>query len=224
MKFYKVKQRLTKKYYEDHPEEFKDEQSTYTFFKKNYPNDELGFALFRADAKNVSSVLNSQVSLIKFNKNKNNILYYINLIGDAKSKSNRFAICSEFGEPLYYGKFFEGVDENFSDDEKQYMGELFALKYAMELVHNTCILHKINPENVHLNYFTDNENLAGIGTTNITFGSHQFKKWTKKYKLSFKAFWIRGIDNVADEYTLKQYTYLYPQHDKVKKLLKRVKK
>lgn len=168
------------------------------YIKAEYPEGLLGELLFKADASkckatDIFNVLNP--------KEQKKTKYKLVIVGDAKAKTNKFALVSITGEPLYYGHFLE---PRFTDcSEKQALCEMNALVYAIRMIRDYCNAKRIKYKDFTLHYLTDSTIvLNSIGANVQNYYSHLFRTALIETPIQVKVDWIRGIDNMADGYTL----------------------
>lgn len=185
------------------------------FIKHNYPKGSIGELLFKADAHRFG--LTEALKIIEESDNKVT-KYELIIIGDAKAKYNKFGLVSVTGEPFYCGHFIEPPFPNYA--EKQTDCEARALVYAIRLCRDYCYYKGISFSDFTLHYLTDSQivsTTASLATpTILTNGVATIRR---QIPINIKTSWIRGVDNLADVYTLKGVEIVHPNYQIIDKYL-----
>lgn len=184
------------------------------FIKQNYPKGPIGELLFRADANrfnipNVIKLLDGPAD---------NTKYELVVVGDAKAKYNKFGLTSVTGEPFYCGHFIEPSYSNYA--EKQNNCEARALVYAIRLCRDFCYYKKINFSDFTLHYLTDSQVIDSVVSVNPSaLISLEIRNIRREVPINLRLSWIRGLDNSADIYTLKDADIVHPNYQTIDKFL-----
>lgn len=188
------------------------------FIKENYPSGPLGELLFKADAAQYG--LNEAIKFLENTiNNEKYTKYNLIIIGDAKGKYNKFGLTSVSGEPFYCGNFLEAP--SISPDSRQNVAEANALVYAMRLCRNYCYYKRIKLNDFTLIYLTDSQATlhAAINPGNQSIITHMIADARREIPINLKIDWIRGVDNLADKYTLLEMNAVHPQYEMMDKFL-----
>lgn len=186
------------------------------YIKNVYPPGIVGEMLFKADASKYKltdalAILETPVVC--------KTRYCLTLIGDAKAKTNKFGLVSKNGEPVYCGHFLEnGLDPV----NQQYLAEARALFYAVRLCRDYLLYKKIKASDFTLYYLTDSTTVAEMLKSNkINYLYWLFKKLRAEIPITIKIDWIRGSDNIADEFTLAEADAKQPDYKQLDSLLEK---
>lgn len=190
------------------------------FVSANYPAGELGILLFKSDCQRFG--MTKQLEIIE-NAQYLPTKYKITIAGDAKGKNHKFGLISVSGEPLYCGHFLENklqpTKENNGD--LQQWSEVHALLNAIRLCEMFCHYKGINPIELTLHYLTDSQIVENIvnSTHSMTYYSHKIRALLKETGIKLKIDWIRGVDNMADRYTLIDGEIVHPNFQMMERIL-----
>lgn len=187
------------------------------FIKENYPPGPLGELLFKADASQCG--LNGIIDILE-NNEQPLTKYNLIIMGDAKAKYNKFALTSISGVPFYCGNFLEPPWDR--DDCKQHLAEANALVYAIRLCRDYCYYKKIKLSDFTLLYLSDSQpTLHSFNSNCLNYATHMIKSIRTEIPINLKLEWIRGVDNLADKYTLAEAPVFHPRYDEMDKCLNR---
>lgn len=193
-----------------------DIKSIKDYIKNVYPPGLVGEMLFKADASKYK--LTDALTILETTVTRKT-KYKLTLIGDAKAKTNKFGLVSKDGDPVYCGHFLEnGLDP----ENQQYLAEARALFYAVKLCRDYILYKKIKASDFTLYYLTDSTTVAEMLKSNkVNYLYWIFKKLRAEIPITIKIDWIRGIDNVADEFTLAEAETKQPDYKQLDSLLEK---
>lgn len=127
--------------------------------------------------------------------------YQITMFTDAKASKQRFAVCGENGQPLWFGRFFDN-DVDFNGEQST--GEMAAAKKAVWLASK--IREAVGGDAIVLNLFVDAKWLT---YANAVFegspkggSARELGLMAMKYNILLRVRHIPGRDNPADKYTV----------------------
>lgn len=190
------------------------------FVSANYPAGELGILLFKSDCQRFG--MTKQLELIE-NAQYLPTKYKITIVGDAKGKNHKFGLTSVNGEPLYCGHFLENKLQPTKDNngDTQLWSEVHALLNAIRLCQMFCHYKGIKTSDLTLHYLTDSQILENLvnSTHSMTYYSHKIRALLKETGIKLKIDWIRGVDNMADRYTLIDGEIVHPNFQMMERIL-----
>ena len=187
------------------------------FVESNYPAGPEGMLLFKADCHRFN--MQKQLAIIS-ERVVRETRYSLTIIGDAKAKNNNFGLCSVDGVPFYAGCFLEpkgpgGVTEH------QAMAEARAFINALRLCRDFCNYKRIDISDFTLHYLSDARAVTdGIDGQGMSYISHIVRAAIREMGINLKIDWIRGLDNLADRFTLVEGEIVYPDYQAMDKYLK----
>ena len=187
------------------------------YIKENYPSGPLGELLFKADAS--QNKLNNVLELLE-NSEPHITKYKIVIIGDAKAKYNKFGLVSLTGVPFYCGHFLEPrIGDSCSE---QNTCETRALVYAIRLCRDFCYYKNISLKDLTLHYLTDSQAVIhSFKNPTMTNDMHALRDIQREIPLNIEIDWIRGIDNLADKFTLTGACIVHPCYENMNDFLEK---
>ena len=185
------------------------------FIKENYPAGDFGKLLFKADASQCG--LNELINILE-NNEQSLTKYNLIIMGDAKGKYNKFGLTSITGEPFYCGHFLEPSPT--CNDCKQNIAEAQAFVYAIRLCRDYCYYKKIKFSDFTLIYLSDSQpTLHSYNKTSVNYPMHIIRDAIRETPINIKIEWIRGVDNLADKFTLPECNVMHPNYETIDKFL-----
>lgn len=126
---------------------------------------------------------------------RESITHEVELYVDAKARCQRFAICNNFGQPTWYGIFFED-DQSFSygDRNEQSACECAAARKAIWLASK--IKEASGAKAIRLNLNVDAQWLCSLAGKASILASD-----ARRFNVDLVMNWIPGTSNPADKWT-----------------------
>ncbi len=121
----------------------------------------------------------------------------VTLYTDAKASKDRFGICGPDGEPVWYGRFFDG-DSDYNGEQSS--GELAAAKKAVWLAHKAA---ELTGQIIALTLRVDAEWLCWATRTDGRGGKAlELGRAANRYGITLTVEHIPGTQNPADKWTV----------------------
>lgn len=187
------------------------------FVEANYGDSPEGLLLFKADCQEYGMV--KQLNILDKREVKAT-KYSLTIIGDGKGRTHKFGLTSVDGKPFYCGCFLEPKVQT-DQGTMQVMSEARALMNALRLCRDFCAIKNIDTRDFTLHYLTDSKPTQdAVNGTGMSYVSHILKSTIRETGINLKIDWIRGIDNLADRYTLPEGEVIYPDYKAMEQYLK----
>lgn len=194
-------------------------QAVLDFIKENYPSGPLGELLFKADAS--QNKLNDALNFFERHESRTT-KYRIVIIGDAKAKYNKFGLVSITGVPFYCGHFLEPRSSDTSSEQNSC--ETRAFVYAIRLCRDFCYYKNIPLKDMTLHYLTDSQaTINSFKNPTMSKDMHALRDIQREIPLNIEVDWIRGVDNLADKFTLTGACIVHPCYENMNDFLEKQK-